>query len=89
MPTSQKYFENVFPSQSFTLKDVHIFPRILAINIRLRVCQYKVVNNALYLYKHLYIFKLSDTQLCSFSIQEDETIIHLFLTALKVEHGIP
>ena len=60
--------------------DVYIFPRISTINTRLHVFQYKVLNNALYVNKHIYIFKLSGTKLCSFSFcnQEDETIIHLF-----------
>ena len=82
-PTSQKYFENFFPSLSFTWKDVYILPRIVTINTRLRVFQYKVLNNALYLNKHLYIFKLSDTKLCSFCNQEDETVIHLFANCSK------
>ena len=55
-----------------------MLPRIVASNSRRHVFQYKVLNNALYLNKHLYIFKLSDTKLCSFSNQEDESIIHLF-----------
>ena len=67
VPTSQKYFEKFFPSLSFTWKDVYILPRI----VLLRVFQYKVLNNALYLDKHLYIFKLSDTKLCSFCNEKD------------------
>ena len=52
VPTSQKYFE-IFPSLSFTWKDVYILPRIETINTRLRVFQYKVLNNALYIKKHI------------------------------------
>ena len=83
VPTSQKYFENFFPSLSFTWKDVYILPRIITIDTRLRVFQKKVLNNALYLNKHLYIFKLSDTKLCSFCNQEDETVIHLLANCSK------
>ena len=83
VPTSQKYFENIFQSLSFTWKDVYILPRIVTINTRLRVFQYKVLNNALYLNKHLYIFKLSDIKLCSICNQEDETVIHLFSNCSK------
>ena len=36
-----------------------------------------MLNNSFYLNKHLYIFKLSDTKLCSFCNQEDEAVIHL------------
>ena len=63
VPTSQKYFEKLFPNLSFTWKDNYILPRMIMINTRLRVFQYKVLNNALYLNKHLYIFRLSDTKL--------------------------
>ena len=40
-------------------------------------------NNALYLNKHFYNFKLNDTKLCSFCNQEDETVIHLFASCSK------
>ena len=78
MPALQNYFENVFPNLYFTWKDVHTLPRIVKINTRLCVLQYKVTNNALHLTKHIYIFKLSGAKLCSFCNQEDETIIYLF-----------
>ena len=58
------------------------------INTKLHVFQCKVLNNALYLNKHLYIFKLSDTKLCSFCNQKDETIIHLFANCPKGKHEI-
>ena len=77
-PTSQKYFENFFPSVSFMWKGVYIFTRKVTINTRLRVLQYEVVINALYFNKHLYIFKVSGTKFSSFCNQEDETNIHLF-----------
>ena len=79
---SQKCFEIFFPNLSFARKDGYILPRIATINTRLRVFQYKVLNNALYLNKHVYIFKLSETKLCSFCNQEDETIIHLCANCL-------
>ena len=42
-----------------------------------------MLNSSLYLNKHLYIFKLSDTKLCSFCNQEDETAINLFANCSK------
>ena len=84
--TSQKYFLNFFsPNLPFTWKDVYTLPRTVTINTRLRVFHYKVLNNVLYLNKHLYIFKLSETNLCCcfFCNQEDETIIHLFANCPK------
>ena len=55
VPTSQKHFENFFPSLSFTWKDVYLLPLIVTTNARLQVFQYKVLNNALYLNKRLLI----------------------------------
>ena len=85
VPTSQKYFEDFFPNLSFMWKDVYILPRIVTINTRLRIFQYKVLNNALYLNKRLYIFKPSDTKICSFCSQEDEIIIHLLANCCKIK----
>ena len=42
-----------------------------------------MLNDALYLNKYLYIFRLSDTKLCSFCNQEDETVIHFFANCSK------
>ena len=39
VPTSQNYFQNFFPSLSFTWKDVYILPRNVTINTRLCVFQ--------------------------------------------------
>ena len=85
--TSQKYFLNFFsPNLPFTWKDVYTLPRIVTINTRLRVFHYKVLNNALYLNKHLYIFKLSETNLCFFFvIKKMKQLFICLLTALKVK----
>ena len=43
-----------------------------------RVFQYKILNNVLYLNKKLYMFSKSDSNLCSFCVNADEDIPHLF-----------
>ena len=43
VPSSQKYFEIFFPGLSFTWKDFYVLPRIVTINTRLCVFQYKVL----------------------------------------------
>lgn len=85
-PISQKCFEHYLPNLTFTWWDVYILTRMVTINTRLRVFQYKVLNSALSINKHLYIFKRSDTKLCSFCNREDEIIIHFLLTARKTKH---
>ena len=77
-----------FFSESIFYVEICLYPRIflsriVTINARLRIFQYKVLNNALYLNKHLYIFKLSDPKLCCFCSHEDETVIHLLANCSK------
>ena len=86
VPALQKHFENFFPSLSFTWKDVYILPPIVTINTGLSIFQYKVLNNALYLNKYLYIFKLSDTKLFFFAVRKMKQLFICLLTPLKVKH---
>ena len=46
----------------------------------MRIFQYTIVNNILYLNKALYKMKIADIPLCTFCSQENETIEHIFLT---------
>ena len=62
LPTSKKYFEKCFPDL-VKLKNIYILPRIVTVNTHLRAFQYKVLNNVLYINKHLFIFKKCDTKL--------------------------
>ena len=62
---------------------VYILPHNVIINTRLRIFQYKVLNSALHLNKHFYIFKLEENKLYSFCNQENENIILLFANCSK------
>ena len=44
----------------------------------MRCFQYKVLNNALFLNKKLFLFKKSKSSLCSFCKEKDETIFYLY-----------
>ena len=46
----------------------------------MRIFQYKILNNILYLNKALYKMKIADSTLCIFCSQDDETIKHIFLS---------
>ena len=50
-----------------------------AIDTGTRVFQYKILNNILYLNKHLYKIKVVESPLCSLCQKENETFEHLFL----------
>ena len=79
IPTSQKYFDKVFPNENFDLKKICILPRVVTTNNFQRIFQYKILHNILYLNKILFTFGKTKTPLCSFCHSCDETIKHIFL----------
>ena len=52
--------------------------RIVYSNTYMRWFQHKVLNNALFPNKKLFLFKKSNLPLCSFCKEEDETVFHLY-----------
>ena len=78
IPSSQKYFENIFPLENINWKNVYILPRFITYNTYSRVFQYKLLNNILYLNKKLHLFGKVDSPKCSFCNQVDETPRHIF-----------
>ena len=76
--TSQIYFENLFCEQELNWKEIYILPWKVSLDCNVRLFQYKVFSNVLYLHKKLFIFEKSPSSLCSFCKQADATIIHLF-----------
>ena len=53
IPSSQKYFIRLFPSLQCNWKDIYLLPRKVTIDTKLRIFQYKLLNNILYLNNHL------------------------------------
>ena len=68
-PTSQKYFETLFPNYTFEWKQIYLLPRIITINSYQHNFQYKILHNTLDLNKKLYIF-------CFFCHSNCETVAH-------------
>ena len=48
-PTSQSYFENVLGGHVFEWDKIYILPRIVTTDSRIRIFQYKILHNILYL----------------------------------------
>ena len=80
VPTARLYF-----CWKLNVPDEY-WPRIytlaskLTIDSKMRIFQYKILNNILYLNKALYKMKIADSPLCTFCSQEDEMIEHIFLS---------
>ena len=52
----------------------------------MRCFQYKVLNNTLLLNKKLFLFKKSNSPLCSFCNEKDETVLHLYFYCSNVRN---
>ena len=78
-PTSIRYFLRYFQVESLPWKDIFLLPRFISIDSYSRFFQYKILNNMLFLNLPLFRMGLSDTPLCSYCREHDETIQHLFV----------
>ena len=82
-PTFQTYFEKKFQNPELEWKDIYTLPRRVTINTNLRIFQYKLLHNILYLNKMLYKFGKKVSPLCSFCMGKPESAIHLFILVQK------
>ena len=76
-PTSQLYHERYFNKfdLKFDWKLIHFLPRMVTIDTKLRIFQYKILNHILFVNKMLFKFRKVESPLCSFCKAEDETYI--------------
>ena len=55
-----------------------MIPHFVSSNTYIRCFQYKFLNSTLFLNKRLFLFKKSNSSLCSFCNEEGETVFHLY-----------
>ena len=79
-PTSQSYYGKLLETTNLNLKEIYILPRKVSIDTTLRMFQYKILNNILFLNKLLFKFKKVSSRLCFFCNSADETPLHIFYT---------
>ena len=84
-PTSQSYFEKFFNNSNLDWKAIYLLPRIATVDTTIRFCQYKLLNNALFLNKMLYRFGISQDSLCFFCSLEEETPMHIFYSCNHIQ----
>ena len=77
-PTSQSYFEKIFKNSNLDWKEIYLLPRIATVDTAIRVFQYQLLNNVLFLNKMLYRFGILQDSLYSFCSLEEETPMHIF-----------
>ena len=79
-PTSKKLLSTKFNIEDQkTWSSVYLLPASTTLDTKIRMFQYKILNNILYLNQRLYHMKLADSPLCSLCKREFETISRLFL----------
>ena len=74
---SQSYFEKIFENSYLDWKTIYLVPRIATVDMTIRVFQYKLLNNVLFLNEMPYPFGVSQDSSCFCSLEE-ETLMHLF-----------
>ena len=84
-PTSQFYFEKLFPNITLNWRNIYLMARKITACTYLRCFQYKILTNTLFLNKKLFLFKISKSPLCSFCKIEEETVPHLFFSCPKTQ----
>ena len=77
-PTCQSYHKKNFDDYDFNWKLIYRIPRIATLETKIRIFQYKLLNNVLYLNKKLFQFGIISQSKCSFCDLYDETPHHIF-----------
>ena len=79
-PTSQKVFTKKFDISNQNIRcSIYLLSAWASIEPKIRIFQYKILNNVLYLNQRLFHMNIVTSSLCSLCKKEPETISHLFL----------
>ena len=76
-PTSQKSLEKLLCRQDLNGASRYMIPQMVTVESKLRIFQYKVLNNIFYFNDRLYKMGIVQTPLRSLCKQEKEIVIHL------------
>ena len=81
-PTSKRLLPNKFKIDDQNIwSSVYLLPASVTLDTKIRMFQYKILNNILYLNQRLYRMNLVESPLCSLCKREVESVSHLFLNA--------
>ena len=84
-PTFQTYFENLLLNFKPDCKSIYLLPSLVTMDTNLRMFQYKLLINVLYLNNMFFRSKNVDFSLCSYCNKEEQTLLHLFYFCLKIK----
>ena len=77
-PTCQSHHKKKFDDYDFNWKLIYRIPRNATLETKIRILQYNLLNNVLYLNKNLFQFGIISQSKCSFCEVYDETPHHVF-----------
>ena len=80
VPTAQCTIQKMLNVDNLPWNNIYNLSRSISIDSYSRIFQYKCLNNILYLNCSLFKMGISDSPLCSFCHNENETFSHLFFT---------
>ena len=85
-PTARLKYSSIYDDQDLNWKQIYLIPHKVTLDIKTRMFQYKLLNRIVYTNKLLHKIKLSDTPLCTFCGEYDESLEHLFLHCQFSKH---
>ena len=77
-PTPQKTIEKLLGNDDVNWQEVYMIPHMVSDSSSIRIFQYKILNNVLYLKRKISKFDQGVSRLCSLCLKEPEDILHLF-----------
>ena len=84
-PTAQKSISELSGTSDTNWKVVYQLPQRVTNETSLRVFQYKILNNTLYLNNQLHKFGFVESPLCSLCNREPESNLHLFCNCQETQ----
>ena len=84
-PTPQKTIEKLLANDDINWQKVYMVPRKVSISSAIRIFQYKILNNILYLNRKISKFDKGVSHLCFLCLKEPEDILHLFCQCDKTQ----
>ena len=77
------FFIRKFDVRNEEWKKIYTLAGKATIDMRMRIFQYKILNNILYLNRQLYHMKIVNSPMCSLCGQNVETVTHLFFSCIE------
>ena len=81
-PSSNIYFENLYNDYNIDSKAIYMLPPLITYNACMRLFQYKILNNVLFLNKKLHTFGISHLLCDLFVIYTMEHLIIYFMNVI-------